>query len=273
MATEVCLASPRISFSQGIPTASAGGGESQRSDGSLPLEPVAGDFNFSIGSQISADHASNADELFSNGKILPFFKNPGPAENKPASQVPRRIFDRRGSLRELIDSSTGSGDENPSAAGDLRGAGRRSFWRFGRSSSVGSVADHGSIFSLPLNRCKSTGSYPNPAYQQPQIARTMLGSLKIRSNSNQRKTYYFTGSQRGSHGGAVRINPILNVPAPIIPSGGSGGGSDSGASNGAIGGIFAYLLCNCGGQGKRDEFGDFLNPSQRNGTARVTFAG
>lgn len=276
MATEVCSASPRISFSQGVLNASAAAGESQRADGSLPLEQGAGagDFNFSIGHQISADHSSNADELFSNGKILPFFKNPSSAENKPAGPQPRPILDRRGSLRELIDSSTGSGDENAPAACDLRGNSRRSFWRFGRSSSVGSVADHGPIFPLPLNRCKSTGSFPIPARRQRQVAATTVGSLKLRSDSNQRKTYYFSGSKRGSHGDGVRINPILNLPAPIITTGGNGGGGGgggggSGASNGAIAGIFAYLLCNCGGEEKRDEIRDFLAASQQNGTEIV----
>ncbi|XP_020574196.1 uncharacterized protein LOC110020436 [Phalaenopsis equestris] len=270
MATEVCSASPRISFSHGIPNGSAAGGESQRADGFLPLEQGEGDFNFSIGFPISADHSSNADELFSNGKILPFFKNPSPADKKLHGPQPRLVLDRRGSLRELIDYSTGSSDDSASTASEIRGTGRRSFWRFGRSSSVGSVLDPGPIFSFSLNRCKSTGSFPNPARRQQQVAGTMVGNLKLRSNSNQKKTYYFSGSQRGSHGGAIRINPILNVPAPIITTGGGGGGGGgSGASSGAIAGIFAYLLCNCGGEGKRDEIGDFPTASQQNGTATV----
>ncbi|PKA63536.1 hypothetical protein AXF42_Ash005431 [Apostasia shenzhenica] len=240
-------ASPRISFSHDL----AGSGE-RRTDSSQQVEPAAGDFNFSVGCGISTDDSSIADELFSNGKILPLFKLPVAATHSPCpppAPQPAAILDRRGSLRELIDSSPAA------SSGELRPSGRRSFWRFGRSSSVGSDAKPkpgAALFSFSLSRSKSTGSFPDPNRRRSHFGCSTASIRKNAADSTKKKTYYFSGSRRdscgrGGGGGGMRINPVLNVPAPLISRGG-GPGSDSGAC--AAGeGLFAYLLCSCGGRG------------------------
>ncbi|PKA54115.1 hypothetical protein AXF42_Ash018125 [Apostasia shenzhenica] len=262
MATEVCSATQRNCFSGG--PAVLGGGNGRRRDASLPLDPAASDFNFSIDSTVSSDDTSTADELFSGGKILPFFKVPSKSANassRSPALLPKPILDSFGTNRDLTDSDAGS-------TGERRSGGLRSFWRFGRSCSVGNESNPGKILPFSLHRSKSAGSspgpIPNPARRRPQTAGASL------TDSNQRKTYYYSPSQRGSQRGGVPISPVLNVPAPLISRSGGNTGGSSGAA--AATGLFAYLLCNCGGDEGQEEISAELAALQLNGAGRVGLA-
>ncbi|URE48711.1 hypothetical protein MUK42_15370 [Musa troglodytarum] len=235
-------ASPRISFSHDVdlPQTDA----NRRLDASLPLEVSApSDFDFSLAIDALSHDPSLADDLFSDGKLLPLpIKNP-PSSSRPSAPVaapPATATRRRNrdSLREVM--------AGPEANGS--GIGRASpptpFWRFRRSSSVGYGSSRSSLCPFPLLRSKSSGSSstqrPNAkpgitdsGYSSAGIGKgssSPFGEL-FRKGANEPKTkvYYYSGNSRRSYGSnAVRISPILNVPTP-------GSGS-----------IFDYLLCKRG---------------------------
>ncbi|CAL9100649.1 unnamed protein product [Musa textilis] len=241
-------ASPRISFSHDVDLPQTDASEStdanRRLDASLPLEVSApSDFDFSLAIDALSHDPSLADDLFSDGKLLPLpIKNP-PSSSRPSAPVaapPATATRRRNrdSLREVM--------AGPEANGS--GIGRASpptpFWRFRRSSSVGYGSSRSSLCPFPLLRSKSSGSSstqrPNAkpgitdsGYSSAGIGKgssSPFGEL-FRKGANEPKTkvYYYSGNSRRSYGSnAVRISPILNVPTP-------GSGS-----------IFDYLLCKRG---------------------------
>ncbi|CAD5185889.1 unnamed protein product [Musa acuminata subsp. malaccensis] len=239
-------ASPRISFSHDVDLPQTDASEStdadRRLDVSLPLEVSApSDFDFSLAiDALSHDH-SLADDLFSDGKLLPLpIKNP-PSSSRPSAPVaapPATATCRRSrdSLREMM---TG-----PEANGIGRASPPTPFWRFRRSSSVGYGSSRSSLCPFPLLRSKSSGSSstqrPNakPGITDNSYSSAGIGkgssrpfSELFRKGANEPKTkvYYYSGNSRRSYGSnAVRISPILNVPTP-------GSGS-----------IFDYLLCKRG---------------------------
>ncbi|KAK8944758.1 hypothetical protein KSP39_PZI007563 [Platanthera zijinensis] len=280
MATEGILleSPPRLSFSANVNLdAKLTGDGCERNDGFWPVEAAGSiDFNFSVIFQsCNSTDSSDADELFFDGKLLPFFKTttvPTATENNNSGlQLPLSIFDHGGTLDAISESAADSGRKE----GHRRRNSRHSIWRFGRSCSVGSVAPTGPILPYfpPLHRSKSTGSFfPTP----PLAAANKVSpssSKKFAVDPNQRKTYYYSGSKRGSHrsaGGGIRITPVLNVPAPPMVS---RGGSGSGSSSTAVSSLFYYLLCSCGGEERLEEAEESAqcNPAKRNGTERVRF--
>ncbi|KAJ8455985.1 hypothetical protein OPV22_034901 [Ensete ventricosum] len=72
--------SPRISFSHDLTQADISGGDDHRLDFSLPLDvSESSDFDFVLGADIFSHDSSLADDLFSDGKLLPLpIKNPPP---------------------------------------------------------------------------------------------------------------------------------------------------------------------------------------------------
>ncbi|XP_017699728.1 uncharacterized protein LOC103712923 [Phoenix dactylifera] len=253
------LASPRISFSHDLSQSdlspsSTTTTETSRLDSSLPLDPTAEDFDFSLSVGISTDDPSLADELFSDGKLLPLpIKNPStrlpPSPGPPPHPPPTIPLPKKhGSLREIMASSEDDDDNvkrSPSSS-------QKSFWRFRRSSSLncGGGSRRGLVCPFTLLRSKSTGSSPtiNPPsvrsrpdkhHNKTNQNNSTRGSCKDDSSINSSssllfrkvstdssaRTYYYSGTRRSCSNG-VRISPILNVPAATC--------------------VFGYLSCSCG---------------------------
>ncbi|XP_009390418.2 uncharacterized protein LOC103976817 [Musa acuminata AAA Group] len=235
--------SPRISFSHDLTQADISGGDDHRLDLSLPLDVSASsDFDFVLGADIFSHDSSLADDLFSDGKLLALpIKNPPssssaaspsslpsasaadpPAAPKPASARRRK----RGSLREIMASCSegGVGIGRPSPR---------------RSSSLNCGDSRRSLCPFPLLRSKSSGSMPMNPSSSKHCDNSSINTIAsfsspftelFRKGSKEPKTrvYYYSGSSRRSHGNAVRISPIINVPTPSSMS------------------IFSFLLCKHG---------------------------
>ncbi|RWR93862.1 Copper-binding periplasmic protein [Cinnamomum micranthum f. kanehirae] len=265
MAVELCLdspswntISPRISFSHDLKQADSVPVDSQRRLDSTLLE-LSADFDFCVGLRCEKESVSTADELFSNGKILPLqFKNRVPARSSSSREKPQKkssqsAYDppilstkatqqdqKKESLREIL--ANPESDEKPIST--------KSFWRFNRSSSLNCSSNYRKslIFSLPLlSRSNSTGS-TNPNPRRPPLQKQFEKPLqKPPSNPNPKSQFSGSGSSLqkpplkknssggkthfGSHANGVRISPVLNVP-PCISKG----------STGLFG--FGYLFCN-----------------------------
>ncbi|XP_022993317.1 uncharacterized protein LOC111489360 [Cucurbita maxima] len=247
MAIEVCSEistvgiSPRISFSHDLNQADLLPSSSDCNRERLDLTLLESDFDFCIGNLLRQD-LSSADELFSNGKILPieikksiepnreFLK---PIQSPPPPLVPpdparNSVSSEKKSLKELLSASFDA-DEKPQS---------KSFWQFKRSSSLNceSSKSRSLIRSLHfLSRSNSTGSALNPKSQstskdpqrpnmqkQPSISSSRRSSTSISTSANS----YFANlsTQKPSvrknsgpnNGNGVRISPFLNLPPPYI---------------------------------------------------------
>ncbi|XP_010916409.1 uncharacterized protein [Elaeis guineensis] len=260
------LASPRISFSHDLSQSdlspSSTPTETPRLDSSLPLDSTADDFDFSLSIGLPTHDPSLADELFSNGKLLPLpIKNPSaplppysptpPPLPPPAVPYPKK----HGSLREIMASSD---DDDDNVIKRSPSSSQRSFWRFRRSNSLncGGGSRTGLICPFTLLRSKSTGSSPtiNPptvrsrpdkhhnktnqnngtrgSCSKDDSSINPSSSLLFRkvSTDSSARIYYYSGTRRSCSNG-VRISPILNVPAASC--------------------VFGYLSCSCGDKSMR----------------------
>lgn len=229
LAVELCSStgiSPRISFSHDLRNTDGAvlieQDPNRRSD--LCLLDSTSDFVFSITntfSQQQQQQLSSADELFSNGKIIPM-KIKSPISNPPHQQQQQQqppISTEKKKLKEFLSSS--SDDEEKSSS--------KYFWKFKRSSSL----NFDTIRSLHfLSRSNSTGSAPNPKQKhklQKQSSVSGRRSSTSSSSSTSTSTYYFYTSSSSSsshksknHGSCrnnngVRISPVLNLPQAYIP--------------------------------------------------------
>ncbi|XP_068638066.1 uncharacterized protein [Aristolochia californica] len=235
--------SPRISFShdlaqpEGIPI------DRHRSDSTL-LDSSP-DFNFCINDRLQ-EESSSADELFSDGKILPILPRSNSKEtcgSKPPKipPVPPPIYPtlsetkplieepKKESLREIIAMTDPPTEEKPPAS--------KSFWRFTRSSSLNCGAGYkrSLICKLPLlNRSNSTGSVsqsskkessksaqkqkPSPSSSSPLFPSITSSSLLPKPTPPALKKNE-RSHRPGAYGNGVRISPVLNVPPPYISTG------------------------------------------------------
>ncbi|XP_038886056.1 uncharacterized protein LOC120076333 [Benincasa hispida] len=243
MAIDVCSEistvgiSPRISFSHDLnQTDSLPSSNFDRDR--LDLSLLESDFDFCIGNLLRQD-LSSADELFSNGKILPKSIEPNREILKPNQSPPlippippdpsrNSVSSEKKSLKELLSASF-DGDEKPQS---------KSFWQFKRSSSLNceSSKSRSLIRSLHfLSRSNSTGSTLNPKQQsvskeRPNLQKQASISSSRRSTSSSSSSSfsnsYFVNScsQKPSirknlgpnNGNGVRISPLLNLPPPYI---------------------------------------------------------
>lgn len=175
------------------------------------------DFDFCV-RQISCydNEPSSADELFSDGKILPaeIKKNPDrPTPEKPSpaagSETPATP------LSQAFPQTPGVREESGKS---------RSFWRFKRSSSCGSGGGYGrTLCPLPLlSRSNSTGSADE--------TKPINGKSKTTSSPKESASKHVLKSHSslkpplkknlGAYGNGVSINPVLNVtPANILAVG------------------------------------------------------
>ncbi|KAI4357792.1 hypothetical protein L6164_001718 [Bauhinia variegata] len=256
MAIDICSEisstgiSPRISFSHDLKNqddADPVGDHHRRSD--LCLLDSSSDFVFSSTSGL-AQNLSSADELFSNGKIVPMAikKANTPVSttrethqaihlNPPFSQPSSTGCTEKKRLKEFL--SAASDTDNDDDEEEEKHS-TKSFWQFSRSSSLNCEATRGKslIRSLQfLSRSNSTGSVPNPKQtglqketqkqrlqKQCSASSRRSSSSRSSSSSSSSSTYYFYSSSQkpslkknGSTGNGVRISPVLNLPQAYIP--------------------------------------------------------
>lgn len=244
MAIEVCSEtnspgfSPRISFSHDL----------KNSNGSIPVEDLhlrsdlhlldsTSDFVFSITNCFSQQFSS-ADELFSDGKIVPMeikkvisngiivpIKKNSSANELFEPLQKTTVMKKR--LKEFLSDETDVEEEKPLLS--------KHFWQFKRSSSLNfdTARQNRLIRSLQfLSRSHSTGSAPNPKQTELQKERqkqrlqkqsSVSSSRRSSSSSSTSSTYYFYNSsnksslRKCSSSNGVRISPVLNLPQAYIP--------------------------------------------------------
>jgi len=240
MAIEVCSEtnspgiSPRISFSHDL----------KNSNGSIPVEEdlhlrsdlrlldsTTSDFVFSIANGLSQQFSS-ADELFSDGKIVPMEIKKVIVPTKKNSSA-NEFFEplqkttvKKKRLKEFLSDETDDEQEKPLLS--------KHFWQFKRSSSlnIDTARQNTFIRSLQfLSRSHSTGSAPNPKQTELQKERqkqrlqkqsSVSSSRRSSSSSSTSSTYYFYNSSNKSSlrkcsSNGVRISPVLNLPQAYIP--------------------------------------------------------
>lgn len=185
------------------------------------------DFEFSTSNRLGVE-SSSADELFSNGVILPIQIQERTTTRKhvhcvepPYTKLPPRPYPpsvdkmKKETIKELLDVSSDHEKKLHS----------KSFWGFSRSKSLNCDAKKSLICSLPLlSRSNSTGSVPNPkrtiSNKQPSAAK----SSSLPSSCSTLNLYPVQKSPSGksyggSYGNGLRISPVLNVPTPYVSKG------------------------------------------------------
>ncbi|KAI8017041.1 hypothetical protein LOK49_LG04G03269 [Camellia lanceoleosa] len=199
--------SPRISFSYDL----------SRSD-VVPVEQHVFrsnsgiDFDFCIRESYDFQESSSADELFSDGKIV------------PTDQIKKKIVARKQIQQEEIHKS--SNDERLKEEKQSSSSNSKSFWRFKRSSSLncGGSGYARSLCPLPLlSRSNSTGSATSvkrSSSQKQNSQKTPCVAASKLSQSSSSSSSSSGGYQRpplkksyGAYGNGVRISPVLNVPS------------------------------------------------------------
>lgn len=259
MAIDVCseisspgLLSPRISFSHDL--RECGDAVPVEDDGinreRLDRSLLDSDFDFCVGGSSFVLELSSADELFSDGKILPgeirsdrvvtadhnncrripsSHPPPPPSGTPPISSA---AFTEKKSLKELLsysfddDEDDDEVDEKPPP---------KPFWQFKRSSSLNCdvAKSRGLIGSLQfLSRSNSTGSVLNPKdksaakdnqrqnlQKQPSISSRRSSSDSYQSPFSMPFSYSSSQSQKPPmkkrYGHGVRVNPVLNFQPHI----------------------------------------------------------
>ncbi|KAE9611771.1 hypothetical protein Lal_00011584 [Lupinus albus] len=231
--------SPRISFSHDLKNKDNDSNSMEDRSTLCLLDSTSSDFVFCITNGLS-QKLSSADELFSNGKIVPReIKSDLNAPYSPyrsqepyitRSQSSTTKFTEKKRLKEFLSSSSDE-TENETEKPSLK-----YFWHFKRSSSLNfdSTRANSLIRSLQfLSRSNSIGSTPKLKKQevtvenQKQMMFQKQSSISSRrssmsSSSSNSSTYYFYSSPSlkkncGSSGNGVRISPVLNLPHAYIP--------------------------------------------------------
>ncbi|KAM7275155.1 hypothetical protein ACFE04_017021 [Oxalis oulophora] len=200
--------SPRISFSHDLQV------NQQPTDHQdhrhKNISNMDSDFDFALGNNnynrfFVHQELSSADELFSNGRILPgnqIIKKKKPQENG----FPNQPNTQKKRLKELL-SIDFDDDQKPAAS-------PKSFWQFKRSNSLNceSTRSKSLIRSLSLFRSNSTGSTPDSKTQKHHHNLQRQQSKKF---SNQRPPL-LNKCRSYNNAGGVRFSPVLNLPTPYI---------------------------------------------------------
>ncbi|XVF71621.1 hypothetical protein PTKIN_Ptkin12aG0053600 [Pterospermum kingtungense] len=223
MAIELCSAGTipsGVSFSRGLCSSM------QQHSPLLPSTSLPSDSSFDFEFDVRINNIdeecyhSSADELFSDGKILPLqvrkleISPPQPPPRKPKPQAANATPKNTKVTTQEAD------DQNRSS--------RTSFWQFKRSSSLNFVSGYKRrLFpSTLLSRSSSTGSAPKVKPGGPNVKEGHHDIGFHRQNYQKEKSYPWlqssTNNRRpplkkssayyGSHGNGVTINPILHVP-------------------------------------------------------------
>ncbi|KAH7571144.1 hypothetical protein ACOSP7_019787 [Xanthoceras sorbifolium] len=293
MAIEVCseISSPRISFSRDLNQTDYDSIEEQdrrhrrqeqqhRLDSSLLDSPS--DFNFCIGSNSFFQEISPADELFSNGKILPVQikkqivstkeqthhhhhdqqTHKSPAISSSAAAAAPQKMDQNSAdkkiikLKEFLSMSLDSEDHDQKIP-------TKSFWQFKRSSSLNCDSTRSKSLMIKslqfLSRSNSTGSAPNPkpepiskelSQKQNLQRQPSVASRKPSSSSSSGGTYYFYSTSSSNY--STTQKPPLKKCGSY--NNGNGGVRISPIlniatpclSNATVGGLFGFgsIFCN-----------------------------
>ncbi|XWS22486.1 hypothetical protein CRYUN_Cryun29cG0039300 [Craigia yunnanensis] len=226
--------SPRISFSHDLNQKDDADSIEEQHHRRLDISLLdsSSEFDFCLGNSFVQELPS-ADELFSNGKILPIEIKKKPIvakqvhrQSEPVPSPPHQTTtDNTGKkrLKEFLSMSIDA-DDKPAP---------KSFWQFKRSSSLNCESSRGKslIHSLQfLSRSNSTGSAPNPKptmlskeTQKQHLQKRASLSRKSSVSSSSGAFYTYSSTQRpplkkncGAHGNGVRVGPVLNLPHPFI---------------------------------------------------------
>ncbi|KAA8547792.1 hypothetical protein F0562_004221 [Nyssa sinensis] len=229
MAIELCsdnsgmVMSPRISLSYGLSQMDVAPVEQHHFRSNTSSSSI--DFDFCVLESFDLE-TSSADELFSDGKILPVqikkkivppkqihrLKPPIPPSPPPLLSDRRDVDScsensKNESLKETKKTSS-EPDEKQSC---------KSFWGFKRSSSLNCVSGYArNLCPLPLlSRSNSTGSTPNVKHHLQKNQPDALLKPSQSSSSSSGSIYQKPPLKKsyGAYGNGVRINPVLNVPA------------------------------------------------------------
>lgn len=200
--------SPRISFSHDFCQSDVVPVEHH------PLRSNSIDFDFCVREGFDQE-SSSADELFSDGKILPTQikkKAVAIATTKPMDQCGSHHHPPLPLPRSTTTTTTTTSGNKSTSKQESPKENSKSFWRFTRSSSCGSGYGR-SLCPLPplLSRSNSTGSAVNSRQSSQKHA-----SMKA-SQSSAAAGYPRPPLKKGIHGSygninGVRISPVLNVP-------------------------------------------------------------
>ncbi|KAI9128396.1 hypothetical protein K1719_001389 [Acacia pycnantha] len=242
MAVELCsencgvsTMSPRISFSHDFSQSDV-----------IPVEQTPFRSNSSgLNSSFDFDvcvrelESSSADELFSDGKMLPseIKKKKKKKDQSPLSQVPHTETVRENastnkktkneSLKEIKQQQKQQNDEVDEKQSSNNS--NKSFWGFKRSSSCGSGGYGRSLCPLPLlSRSNSTGSAPTtttPSVKKMPLSKEGPNNMKLNhhhphikhANPTTTARPYLKPPLKKIHGpyvhNGVRVNPVINVPS------------------------------------------------------------
>lgn len=254
MAVDVCsseippslVSSPRISFSHYL-----------NNTNTVPMiEPPLFDFHFDFNFCIGNNFAnlSSADDIFSNGKILPVeIKNHVTPPNETQQCEATSAFEnpnegtKKKKLKEFLRSEFDDAVEDPKPL-------PKSFWNYSRSSSLNAETFRSKALlrSLQfLSRSNSTGSSLNlkqtknnqkqNSSKQSPVAALNSRSLPYSSGhgypyaSPKRTPPSMKNFRSNSNGVGVRFSPVLNIPYSCI-------GIDKGSVTSLFG--FGSLFCN-----------------------------
>ncbi|KAI3669620.1 hypothetical protein L6452_40920 [Arctium lappa] len=197
-------ASPRLSFSYDL----------SQSD-TVPVEQLlrsisssSVDFNFCVQENSDHNHASMADELFSDGKILPTQIRSAIGRDKHAP-IPPRVENQKPPSTAV----------QPPEDEELKQQNSKSFWGFKRSSSCGSGYARSLCPITLLSRSHSTGSSTS-SKRSSSSSKEGLNQKQHRNFSKPsvsqkpplRKSGYGYGNNTSSStNNGIRVNPVLNL--------------------------------------------------------------
>ncbi|CAJ1936864.1 unnamed protein product [Sphenostylis stenocarpa] len=171
--------------------------------------------------------SSSADELFSNGVILPIqmqqkrnttrkhtLYGEAPYMRLPPLPCSPRVDKmKKESFREVVDVSAGCCDKKTHST---------SFWGFSRSKSLSCDTKKSFMcYSPPLSRSNSTGSV-SPLPKRVSSTRQHSAAKPQSSSSSSTLNLYPVQRSRsgksygGSYANGLRISPVLNLPTPCI---------------------------------------------------------
>ncbi|KAL5581824.1 hypothetical protein UlMin_014266 [Ulmus minor] len=238
MAVELCsekspgmvVSTPRISFSYDFIQSDVVPIEQRplRSNSSGLNSSI--DFDFCVRESFELE-SSTADELFSDGKILPTeIKKKGssitaaPPIQVDQEQTPQAAFSKKVGVRDDSKSLKKEQSSKESNEGDEKQS-SKSFWRFKRSSSCGTGYGR-TLCPLPLlSRSNSTGSADesspiNIKKEGPGSKQNTQKSLptKMSQSHSSSSSYQKPPLKKsfGAYNNGVSINPVLNVPPTNI---------------------------------------------------------
>lgn len=228
--------SPRISFSHDFCQSDFIPVEQRQQGQHLFRSNSTGiDFDFCVRKSFDKE-SSSADELFSDGKILPTevkqlqqpkqkqYKKKNvtpvqaalpilPKDQESLNLKPNNINNNKITRDEAGDD--GDLEENSHNNNNNNKQSSKSFWKFKRSSSLNCGSGYGRSFCpLPplLSRSNSTGSASN----DKRASFSKDGSNKSLPSSSSIKSSYLKPPLKknyGSYGNGVHVNPVLNVPS------------------------------------------------------------